>query len=89
MRTLVEIGGGTGAMLAEILRPRPGIRGTLVDLPRTAARSTEIFEAAGVADRVTMVGQSFFAPLPPGADLEVLAAGPQASGCFVVECRPT
>src|SRR6185312_692785 len=57
---------------AEILRAHPGIRGTLVDLPRTVARSGEIFRAADVADRVTSVGQSFFEPLPAGADLYLL-----------------
>src|SRR5438477_5402246 len=59
-------------MLAEILRVRPEIHGTLVDLPGTVARSGEIFQAAGVADRVTTVGQSFFDPLPAGADLYLL-----------------
>jgi hypothetical protein len=59
-------------MLAEILRTRPAVRGTLVDLPRTVARSGETFQAAGVAERVTMVGQSFFDPLPAGADLYLL-----------------
>src|SRR6185436_16064098 len=72
VRTVVDVGGGTGAMLAEILRARPEIRGTLVDLPRTIARSSETFQAAGVADRVTTVGQSFFDPLPAGADLYLL-----------------
>ena len=48
------------------------MRGTLVDLPATVARSAEIFQAAGVADRVTAVGQSFFDPLPAGADLYLL-----------------
>ena len=72
VRSLVDVGGGTGAMLAEILRLRPDIRGTLVDLPRTTARSTEIFRAAGVADRVTTVGQNFFDALPAGADIYLL-----------------
>ena len=72
IRTVVDVGGGTGALLAEVLRTRPAVRGTLVDLPRTVARSGEIFEAAGVADRVTTVGQSFFDPLPGGADLYIL-----------------
>ena len=44
----------------------------LVDLPRTVTRSGEIFKAAGVTGRVTIVGQSFFDPLPPGADLYLL-----------------
>jgi len=69
---VVDVGGGTGSLLAEILRARPTVRGTLVDLPPTVARSAEIFRAAGVADRVTTVGQSFFDPLPAGSDLYLL-----------------
>jgi 2,7-dihydroxy-5-methyl-1-naphthoate 7-O-methyltransferase len=72
VRSVVDVGGGTGTMLAELLQTRPQIRGTLVDLPRTVARAAETFEAAGVADRVTTVGQSFFDPLPAGADLYLL-----------------
>lgn len=72
VRTVVDVGGGTGAMLAEILRTRPELHGTLVDLPRTVARSAETFQTAGVAERVTTVGQSFFDPLPAGADLYLL-----------------
>ena len=72
VRTVVDVGGGTGALLAEILRTWPQVRGTLVDLPRTVARSGELFQAAGVADRVTTVGQSFFDPLPGGGDLYLL-----------------
>jgi hypothetical protein len=72
VRTVVDIGGGTGALLAEVLRAHPEIRGTLVDLPPTVARSAELFRAAGVADRVTAAGQSFFDPLPAGGDLYLL-----------------
>ena len=72
VRTVVDVGGGAGFLLAGILRAHPHVRGTLVDLPRTVARSAEIFRAAGVADRVTAVGQSFFDPLPAGADVYIL-----------------
>ncbi len=72
VRTVVDVGGGTGAMLAEILRARPAVRGILVDLPGTVARAAETFRAAGLADRVTTAGQSFFDPLPAGADLYLL-----------------
>jgi len=161
IRTMVDVGGGTGAMLASLLRRHPHVQGILVDLPGTVARAGEILTSAGVADRVLLRGQSFFDPLPAGADLyllksvlndwpdqetvailrrcaqaagtagriavlggvapddapralgidmlvaggktatitqfaelarqaglEILAAGPQASGRFVVECRP-
>lgn len=72
VRSVVDIGGGTGALLAAILRARPAIRGTLVDLPQTVARAGETFQAAGVAERVATSGQSFFDPLPAGADLYLL-----------------
>jgi hypothetical protein len=72
VRTVVDVGGGTGAMLAELLRSRPTLRGILVDLPATVARAAATFEAAGVSDRVTVSPQSFFDPLPAGADLYLL-----------------
>ena len=72
VRSVVDVGGGTGAMLAEILRKWPEIRGTLVDFPRTVARSAETFQTAGVSERVTTIGQSFFDPLPAGADIYLL-----------------
>jgi 2,7-dihydroxy-5-methyl-1-naphthoate 7-O-methyltransferase len=69
VRTVVDVGGGTGAMLAELLRVRPTLRGVLVDLPATVERAGATFEAAGVSDRVSLAPQSFFDPLPGGADL--------------------
>lgn len=72
VRTVVDVGGGSGALLAEIVRARPAVRGVLVDLPATVARSAEVFRAAGVADRIQVVAQSFFDPLPSGADLYIL-----------------
>ena len=72
IRTVVDVGGGTGALLAEILRARPAVRGTLVDRPATVALSAETFQKAGVAERATTAGQSFFEPLPAGADLYLL-----------------
>jgi 2,7-dihydroxy-5-methyl-1-naphthoate 7-O-methyltransferase len=72
IRTIVDVGGGTGAMLASLLRRHSHIRGTLVDFPGTVARAADIINGAGVASRVTVKGQSFFDPLPPGADLYLL-----------------
>jgi len=72
VRTVVDVGGGTGAMLAALLLAHPQLHGTLVDLPRTVARAAETFRSAGVADRVTPAAQSFFDPLPAGADLYLL-----------------
>jgi hypothetical protein len=72
VHTVVDVGGGTGALLASLLRRHPQAQGILVDLPGPVARSAEIMGEAGVAGRVTIQAQSFFDPLPSGADLYVL-----------------
>lgn len=69
---VVDVGGGTGAMLVALLTGYPHLTGTLVDLPGTVARSAEVFAAAGLTGRVTGAGQSFFDPLPFGADVYFL-----------------
>ncbi len=88
VRTVVDVGGGTGSLLAEILRAHPAVRGILVDLPRTIARSAAIFEGAGVADRATTAAQSFFDALPGGGDLylvkNVLADWPDAEAMAIL-----
>jgi 2,7-dihydroxy-5-methyl-1-naphthoate 7-O-methyltransferase len=68
VRSIVDVGGGTGAMLVNLLHRHPQAKGTLVDFPATIARA----DLGDVADRVTVVGQSFFDPLPAGADLYLL-----------------
>lgn len=72
IRTVVDVGGGTGALLAEILRAHSHLSGILVDVPETVARARALLQAAGVSQRVQTIGQSFFDPLPAGADLYLL-----------------
>jgi hypothetical protein len=70
---VADIGGGTGTLLARLLTAHPHLRGTLVDRPSTAAVAAETLAAAGVGDRAEVVASSFFDPLPPGADLYIVA----------------
>jgi 2,7-dihydroxy-5-methyl-1-naphthoate 7-O-methyltransferase len=88
VRSVVDVGGGTGSLLAAVLQAHPGVRGVLVDLPGTVARSGELFKSAGVEDRVTTVAQSFFDPLPQGGDLyllkSVLADWPDAEAASIL-----
>jgi DNA-binding Lrp family transcriptional regulator len=65
VRTFVDVGGGTGALLTEILKARPWVRGILVDKPSTVARAV-------LPPRSLGLGQSFFEPLPVGAELYIL-----------------
>ena len=72
VRRVADVGGGTGKLIAEVLRRDPGLRGTLVDLPETADRAREYLAGLGLEGRCEVVGQSFFDPLPPGAGVYLL-----------------
>jgi SAM-dependent methyltransferase len=72
VRTVADVGGGTGTLLAEVLRAHPAVGGILVDQPGTIARAESLLREAGLIDRVTLAPQSFFDPLPAGADLYLL-----------------
>ncbi|HUY50229.1 MAG TPA: methyltransferase [Streptosporangiaceae bacterium] len=72
LRLVADVGGGTGTLLAAILTGNPGLRGLLIDLPETVQRGRAHFASAGLADRCEFAGQSFFDPLPPGADAYLL-----------------
>jgi SAM-dependent methyltransferase len=70
---LVDVGGGTGVLLAAILRSAPELRGVLVDLEEVVEMARPRLAAAGVGDRVDLVGDDFFTEIPAGADLYVLS----------------
>lgn len=71
-RTVVDVGGGNGSALAEILRRHPSARGVLFDLPAVADRAAAALGRAGLAGRFDVVRGDFFAAVPPGADACVL-----------------
>lgn len=71
--TVVDVGGGRGGLLAAHLRRHPHLRGVLVDLPHVVSGAAPTLEAAGVAERVEVVGGDFFQHVPSGADVYLLA----------------
>jgi predicted nicotinamide N-methyase len=71
--TVVDVGGGTGALLAAVLRSAPGARGVLLDTRPVLAAAEPVLQAAGVADRCQTVAGDFFREVPTGADLYILS----------------
>jgi hypothetical protein len=67
------VGGGTGNMLAEILRHYAGPRGVLFDRPQVVQDAPALLEARGVNERVTIHAGDFFEAVPDGADCYVLS----------------
>ncbi|MDQ6772777.1 MAG: acetylserotonin O-methyltransferase [Candidatus Dormibacteraeota bacterium] len=66
--TIVDVGGGQGAFLSVLLPRHPDMRGILLDKSDVVANGRRHLEAAGVAERVTVVGGDIFLEVPAGAD---------------------
>jgi hypothetical protein len=64
--TIVDIGGGNGSLLAQILQRTPDASGILFELPHVLAAAGKTLGEAGVVDRVELVGGSFFEGVPKG-----------------------
>lgn len=66
--TVVDVGGGNGALLSALLVAYPAMRGIVFDQPHVVANARSTLEAAGIADRCAVVGGSFFEKVPTGGD---------------------
>jgi acetylserotonin O-methyltransferase len=66
-RMMVDLGGGTGHLVAEACRRYPELRGAVFDLPPVKPVAERYLREAGVEDRVQVLGGDFFTdPLPEG-----------------------
>ena len=65
--SLVDVGGGGGALLHGILLANPKLRGVLFDQPSVVAGATPLL-AGSIAPRCEVIGGDFFQTVPAGAD---------------------
>lgn len=73
MRTVVDVGGGKGHLLAQILSLETHLHGVLADQPDQIGRAADVFAAQGVADRARGVVCDFFESVPAEADAYILS----------------
>jgi len=71
---IVDVGGGQGGLLLQLLAQQPHLTATLLDLPNVVQNAHERIEAAGLSDRCRIVGGNFLESVPSGGDLYILAA---------------
>ena len=57
---IVDVGGGQGLFLADLLRADPRLKGVLFELPQTIEGAKGQIEAAGLAERCEVIGGDFF-----------------------------
>jgi len=69
---VVDVGGGGGLLLAELLARSETATGVLVDRPEVLLAARELVAARGIGERVELREGDFLAELPPGGDVYVL-----------------
>jgi hypothetical protein len=72
-RTVVDVGGATGNMLAAVLSRHAGPRGVLFDRPHVVRDALPLLKAHGVESRVAIEEGNFFEAVPAGGDAYVLS----------------
>ena len=92
VRKLVDVGGGEGDLLAAMLDAHPRLRGALVERPDVLDRARPKLAAAGVLGRCELVSGDFFAQLPEGGDVYLLASvlhdwDDERAGAILARCR--
>ena len=72
-KTLVDVGGATGNLLAAILSRHAAPRGVLYDRPHVVRDAPALLETHGVAERVRIEPGDFFERVPAGGDAYLLS----------------
>lgn len=72
-RSVVDVGGGTGALIAALLRAHPQMHGVLFDRPQVVAGAREKDAMIHLRDRCELVSGDFFVAVPTGADIYLLS----------------
>lgn len=74
VQQVIDVGGGKGELIANILSNNRKLRGLLFDRADVLAGADDLLEAAGAADRCMAIGGDFFNEIPKGGDLYLLKA---------------
>jgi len=69
---VIDVGGGTGELLAAVLTANSSLRGILFDLPHVVAHARSVFSDNGVMDRTRTISGSFFESVPAGGNTYLL-----------------
>jgi SAM-dependent methyltransferase/DNA-binding HxlR family transcriptional regulator len=70
--TIIDVGGGNGALLSAVLKAAPGAKGIVFDEDYVVKETAKRLEADGLSPRCAVVGGSFFDFVPEHGDAHLL-----------------
>lgn len=89
---VVDVGGGSGELLASVLVRHATTRGILFDLPHALAHAASLLRGHGVQERCALMEGSFFDAVPAQGDLYLMKSvlhdwGDEQAACILSRCR--
>ncbi len=72
--TIVDVGGGHGAIIGAILKQNPKARGVVFDRPKVVEVAKNRLASVRVSNRCEYIGWDFFVSVPSGGDAYLLAS---------------
>ena len=72
-KTIVDLGGGMGSLLASILQANPTAKGILFDQPPVIEMAKQEMSNLDIADRCVFVAGNFFESIPAGGDIYIFS----------------
>jgi hypothetical protein len=72
-KTVVDVGGATGNLLAAVLARHNEPSGILFDMPHVVRDAPDLLRERGVAERISIQSGDFFKGVPEGGDVYLLS----------------
>ncbi len=73
VKTVIDVGGGSGNLVAALLEANPSLKGTVFERPAVAETAVRWLHAAGLSHRCDVLEGDFFECIPAGGDVYVLS----------------
>ncbi|MGH9583062.1 MAG: methyltransferase [Bryobacteraceae bacterium] len=91
-RTVADLGGGGGALIAAVLKLFPNLHGMLVDRPEAIDSAKPRFDREGLASRCDLVSADLCSDVPAGAEVYMMkhvlhGCGDEAAAEILRRCR--
>ena len=89
-KTVLDVGGGVGSLLAAILEKQPGLCGILLEQPSVLPQAEQLLSERNIRERCKLIGGSFLDPIPAVAEVwtlsQVLHDWPDAECRTILGC---